>query len=107
MYACRSNGTYVDSASYWDAWFDQWDGWYQAQHSNGYYWGSNYTSITAWTYAVHENDVFCALQSTYVTYSDNNLVAHGSGSVGGYVSTWDSGGCSSWLHYDSFVSGGA
>jgi hypothetical protein len=102
------DGVYVDSFGGSDyRWWLSGDGWGEASHSIGSYWGSNYTSGTVWTYDHFTNGIFCAFQTTHVYYSDNNVVGHGSGGVGGYVNTWDGGGCSGLLSYYSVVSGGA
>ena len=83
------DGTYVDSYSGSDyRWWWSDIGWYEQSHSIGSYFNSNYTSATVWTY-----DYFCAFGcSTYTKYSDNNVVAHGNGSVSGYVNTWQDPG---------------
>lgn len=101
------DGYYINSfnGSDWRNW--GWDGWGEVSHSIGSYYGSGYTSATVWTYDHFRNGVFCAFNATDVYYSDNNVVAHGNGGVGGYVNTWDSGGCSTWLHHSSTVGGGA
>lgn len=102
------DGFYVTSfnGSDWRNW--GWDGWGEVSHSIGSYFNSNHTSATVWTYDHFRNGVFCLFNpATDVYYSDNNVVAHGNGGVGGYVNTWDSGGCSSWLHPSSTVGGGA
>ncbi len=100
------DGFYVDSfnGSDWRNWGV--DGWSEVSHSIGSFYNSNHTSATVWTEDHFRNSVFCAGNTTDVYYSDNYVAANGNGGIGGYKDTWDSGGCSTWLHPASTVGGG-
>lgn len=97
------NGNTV-SPNFWsDArWPNSATGWYEAAHQLYTYYSS--TMVQASTYDHMEDDTFCALQTTNVWYQNNNVYGFASGSSTGGVSTWDDGGCSSWLHYQSTLS---
>ena len=102
------DGTYVDSYSYSDyRWWYSNDGWFAYGHSMGSYFTDGNQEAVAWTYQHFQNNVFCAGSSTYIRVDDNNVEGWGDGSVGGYVNTWDWGGCASWLGYYTLVGGGA
>lgn len=92
------------SPNFWsDArWPNSATGWYEVAHALYPYSGS--TMVQASTYDHMENDVFCAFQTTNVWYQNNNVYGFASGSSTGGVSTWDDGGCSSWLHYQATLS---
>lgn len=92
------DGTYVDSYS--GSWYLYWDsntGWYYYNLSNGGYITSAQTAATQYTDVVFQNDTFCFGQTTVTYYNPNEVVAHGDGSVTGWVNTWSDSpgsGCS-------------
>ncbi len=77
-------------------------GWYEAAHTLYPYYDS--TMVQGSTYDHMENDIFCALQTTNVWYQNNNVNGYADGSSDGGVVSWDDGGCSTWLHYETTLS---
>lgn len=99
-----STVTYIDGSDYRE-WLRA-SGWYEDSHriSSHYdYLNGNAVNITVETEATFQNDTFCAGNTTNVYYDPNAITGTYLGNISGQVSTWASGGCSSWLDYYSVL----
>ncbi|WP_126549285.1 hypothetical protein [Dictyobacter kobayashii] len=93
--------TYYSGSDY--RWWLSNDGWFEAAHNIGSSYQNNNTQAVVWTYDHMQNNPFCVANATHVYYQNNNVYAHGNGSVTGNVSTSDSGPCAFLLHYTTSV----
>ncbi|TVZ76107.1 hypothetical protein FB379_14115 [Aeribacillus composti] len=100
--AFNYNGSSVTSCTARDRreWLTE-TGWSESSHnlSHAFVGGRN---AQAKTKSTMRNSAFCVGQpATYVYYNTNNITVYYNGSASGNVSTYASGGCSSWLSYST------
>lgn len=97
--------SYTPSHGYWR---EENSGWYLVSRNVGGSLNSSRTEATSWTNAVFTNGYFCPTASpsnpTRVEYEPNKVIATGSGSADGVVTTNKSGPCAWMIYYDSVLS---
>lgn len=74
-------------------------GWWEKSKSISVEYTSGSSGCESDGYVTHENNVFCSMVTTDIYYQPVIIYGWWDGTVSTNTTTWDAGGCYTWLHY--------